>query len=117
MLLHQELNWPEAWKPLLRALDEAGWWPEAELDAPDWAVRPILRLRNELGHCCHLAFFREPIWCGNSRQQAGLTIAGLSREYPESRAAAEQTTLLLTTDWESQVEEWIGTLAVHPFET
>ena len=118
MILLRELQLPEAWKPVFRALDDHGWVPREQIDIlPDWTDLPILQLTNESQKVCYLSFFREPLWCGNAYQSGGLSIAGLSWEFPRERPLAEVHSLLLATDWENGLETWIRGFSLSERET
>ncbi|MEM1000338.1 MAG: hypothetical protein AAGN35_25015 [Bacteroidota bacterium] len=110
-----EMGLPAAWKPLLRALSEAGWECTGDSEAiPEWCGWPILRFENrtEYGRSPHyLAFLSEPIWCGNTFQGGGFPVAAASRAWPTSRTEAEQLTLPMTGDWETEVEDFVAAFA------
>lgn len=108
MITYPELGLPLAWKPLFKALADAGWELEAAL-----GPQPALECRNVLqfsghGQSCFLCLLDEPEWCGNNLQSGGLTIVGLSRSLPADRETAEQHALALTGDWESEVDAFVA---------
>ena len=70
----------------------------------------MVRWRDDLGAPCYLSFLPEDHWCGNIRQSVGLTIAALSRNRPQNRAEAEESTLLLVENWAANTTEWIEAL-------
>lgn len=108
MANYPELQLPAAWKPLFRKMDAAGWELETTLPQADWAIRPLLVYSNSAGGKRYLSFLNEPIWCGNTRQAAGMTIVALSRELPSDRSEAEVHALPLVGDWEDQLSEWLA---------
>lgn len=111
MLSYPQLNLPEAWKPLFRALAMNGWdYQESLPEIPDWTSRPILRFENRLEPWLgtrYLAFLEEPEWCGNALQKNGFSIAGVSAVVPGSRTEAEQVALPLMGDWMVELEEFV----------
>lgn len=108
MITYPELGLPEAWKPLFKAMADAGWELEAALgQVIDLDCREVLQFSGS-GGGCYLYFLVESEWCGNNLQPGGLTIAGLSSGLPEDRCAAEEHTLPLTGDWESDVDEFVA---------
>ena len=81
MITYPELGLPEAWKPLFKAMADAGW----ELEA---ALGPQEQLD------CRL-------------QSGGLTVVGLSEELPGNRSTAEEHALLLSGAWEEEVNGFV----------
>ncbi|HHG83919.1 MAG TPA: hypothetical protein ENJ82_04155, partial [Bacteroidetes bacterium] len=81
MLSYPQLQLPQSWKPLFRALAENGWELSGNLpEIPDWTTRNILIFQNRnqpwLGDR-FLTFLEEPIWCGNVLQPHGFSIAAV----------------------------------------
>jgi hypothetical protein len=111
MLTYPQLQLPEAWKPLFRALAMAGWdYQESLPDVPEWTPRPILRFENRLEPWLgmrYLAFLEEPEWCGNALQKNGFSIATVCPNVPGSRTEAEQVALPLMGDWMVELEEFV----------
>lgn len=125
MTNYPALGLPEAWKPLLRGLADAGWELATALDTatlPADCLRALV-LVNARDHGytrswegngevrplpCYLSFWNEPEWCGNNLQTGGLTIAALTWEHPMAHGAVANEGLLLTGNWEEDVQEFIG---------
>lgn len=112
MLTYPRLGLPEAWKPLFRALAEAGWELADHLaDVPEWAAREVLVFHHRrepwLGER-YLCFLEEPIWCGNVFQARGFSVAAVCRDLPDSRESAEKACLPLTGDWEFQLVDFVA---------
>jgi hypothetical protein len=97
------LGLPEAWKPLLKVVTDAGWELEAVLDV------------SEIDSCRYcldygpffLSFWEEPEWCGNNLQTRGLTVATLTAEEPTDLHSAEEHALLLTGRWENEATDFV----------
>ncbi|MEY3442530.1 MAG: hypothetical protein RLZZ519_811 [Bacteroidota bacterium] len=110
MITYPELGLPEAWKPLFKALADAGWELEAALGPQeDLDCRDVLQFSG-YGRKCWLCLLVEPEWCGNNLQPGGLTIVGLSSTLPTDRCEAEEHTLPLTGDWEAEVDDFVARL-------
>ena len=107
MATYPELKLPNAWKPLFKEIDAAGWQLEEALPGEPWTDKPLLVFGDHAGRRRYLAFLNEPVWCGNIRQPSGLTIAALSKHLPTNRAEAEMHTLPLSGDWEDQLSPWL----------
>jgi hypothetical protein len=98
------LGLPEAWKPLLRVVTDAGWELEAVLD-----VREMDGCRYCLDYGpFFLSFWEEPEWCGNNLQTRGLTVATLTAEAPSDLDSAEEHALLLTGGWENEASDFVN---------
>lgn len=117
MLAYPQLQLPEAWKPLFRALAEAGWDFVESMETPEWASRPVLRFENRLEPWLgarYLSLLDEPEWCGNALQQRGFSIAAFSANFPETRADAEQVALPLMGDWQRELEGFVADVGSSP---
>jgi hypothetical protein len=112
MLSIPQLGLPEAWKPLFRALTDAGWeCIGGSEETPEWTTWPVLQFESRqepwLGKR-FLAFLDEPVWCGNVLQERGFCVAGVAFSPPTCRADAEITTIALTGDWEAELEDFVA---------
>jgi hypothetical protein len=108
MISYPELGFPSAWKPLFQAMAAAGWDLEAALGPQaEWECVQVLRFICG-SQICYLSLFQESEWCGNAYQAAGLTVVGLSAEFPEDRAAAEEYSLVLTGDWGKEALSFVA---------
>lgn len=105
---YAKLNLPEAWKPLFRSLETAGWSLGGSFQAEEWTSRPVLVFGDGTGRNRYLSFLTEPIWCGNTRQAAGLTIAAISHHAPHGREEAEQHSISLSGNWEAEIEDFLA---------
>ncbi|MEM7040382.1 MAG: hypothetical protein AAF570_25675 [Bacteroidota bacterium] len=110
-VIYPQLDLPESWKPLFRALDGAGWeLHDAHAPSENFCDRPVLVYENrqmpEFG-ARYLAFLEEPIWCGNTAQPRGFTIAAFSTARPENRDTAEQHCLPLTQQWQAELPDFV----------
>ena len=111
MATYPQLALPEAWKPLFQALDDAGWELQEAHPAPsDWTARPILCYEAPSRPWLaarYLSFIVEPLYCGNSLQEAGFTVVTMSATLPQTRSEAEACCLSLVADWEDRLPVWI----------
>ncbi|MBL0017511.1 MAG: hypothetical protein IPP17_14020 [Bacteroidetes bacterium] len=107
MITYPELGLPEAWKPLFKAMADAGWELEAALGPQEQLdCRDVLQFSG-YGRKCWLCLLVEPEWCGNNLQSGGLTVVGLSEELPGNRSTAEEHALLLSGAWEEEVNGFV----------
>ncbi len=108
MITYPELGLPEAWKPLFKAMADAGWELEAALGPqPTIDCTEVLQFSGHEQEC-YLCFLAEPEWCGNNLQSGGLTVVGLSMALPTDREMAEEHALLLTGRWEEEVDGFVA---------
>ncbi len=108
-MLFSQLDLPAAWRPLFRGLSRLGWDLEEELpEVPSWASRPVLLFGNGYGEQLFLSFFQLPEWCGNTRPKGGITVVGVSQQFPESLEEAEGHSLVLEINWEDEVEGFLA---------
>lgn len=108
-MLFSQLKIPSTWRPLFREMSRKGWDLESEHpEVPDWASRAPLVFSNQMGAQCYLCFFDLPVWCGNNRQRNGITIVGISHQFPKSQAEAETYSLALEANWEAGIDEFLS---------
>ena len=108
---YMELGLPEAWKPLMRAMADAGWELAKVIDGSNMAGCRHLLEFSESGATCYLSFWNEPEWCGNHLQGLGLTVAALTRNLPRNRESADDNGLLLTGGWASELLTFVANIS------